>query len=115
MLETRRNTMKLTKTALKRLIKEELKRLTEDPMSEDMEGSYRETTDKFVDQVHNALSLIEQMRDVTLKQFVADAKAEGINPVEDIREQVMSNLNGAMNTTEDLALLVENYMEGKRK
>jgi hypothetical protein len=106
--------MKLTKATLKKLIKEELDNLTDDEMSdmrdsEDMEGSFRNRVFEVEDRIQDALAFIDDMRNVTLEQFVADELT-----AEDISEQVLTNLSKAMDKAEGLALLVNSYMKGKR-
>ena len=118
--------MKITKATLKRLIKEELGRVMEmeeevpeegpytdderDAMSdfEDMEASFRDRVFKLEDQAEEALAFIDQMRNVTLEEFLKDEFTDG-----DIQENVITNLEGAIDEAEGLMLLVQGYMKDK--
>jgi len=101
--------MKLTKAALKKLIKEELKKVNEALHEDDeMESSFREQADNAEDRIQDAAAFISDMRSVTLEQFVADELS-----AEDIKEQVINNLNEAINVAEGLAMLVNSYMNKK--
>ena len=119
--------MKLTKARLKGIIKEELKKVNEafpfgdtaedglsdderDSMYEDdeMESSFRNQVFDAEDRIQDAMAFISDMRSVTLEQFVADELS-----AEDIKEEVINNLNEAIDVAEGLAMLVSSYMNKK--